>query len=73
MGVTPVKTGLLSLGGYPWYNMTWFPPGSGAPLLALGSSSGAFLPSLFANHSSVLSFSLEAFTHRMNLAMKVVH
>ena len=44
-----------------------------APLLPLVFSSGAFLPLLFDHHSSVLSFSLEAFTYRMNFATKVVH
>ena len=69
MDVTLLETGRLSLGGYPWYHISWFRPGEGSSFLAVGSSSGAFLPSLFVNHSSVLSFNLEAFIHKMNLAM----
>ena len=71
MGLTTLETGPSSPGGYPRYHLTWSPPRRGAPLLALGSPSGASLPPLFAHHSSVLSFTLQAVTHRLNL--KVVH
>ena len=73
MDIIPLETGRLSLSGYPWYHISWFRPGEGSPFLAIASSSGAFLPSLFVHHSSVLFFNLEAFIHMMNLAMKVVH
>ena len=73
MGLTPLETGPSSQGGYPRYHLTWSPPRRGAPLLSLGSPSGASLPPLFAHHSSVLSFSLQAVTHKLNLAAKVVH